>query len=74
MSEQPPETAPEPLARGRFSLYVTPSGGYHIAFVVDGTDETRHIEVPGAAIKMAEKLTGIPNPIKKGFLGASQRS
>jgi hypothetical protein len=52
----------EPIARGRFSLYVTPDGGYHIAALIDGEDNERHAEIPGAALKMAGMLGG-KNPM-----------
>lgn len=54
---------PQPLMRGRFSLYETPSGGYHVAYQADGEDETRHLEIPGQALKMARMLSEGGNPM-----------
>jgi hypothetical protein len=56
---------PEPFMKGKFSLYETPDGGYHIAYKEDGEDtETKHIEIPGYIAQMAKKMGNgnIPNP------------
>jgi hypothetical protein len=60
MSELTPQ--PEPFLRGTFALYETPDGGYHIAYKPDGEEDTRHAEIPGAALKMAQALSGSKNP------------
>lgn len=52
----------EPILKGKFALYITPDGGYHLAFRPDGEDEDKHMHVPGAAIKLAEKMSGMKNP------------
>jgi hypothetical protein len=39
---------------GRFTLYETPDGGYHIAYVADGQDDTRHLEIPAFLVRMAK--------------------
>ena len=54
--------APEPFMKGTFSVYNTPDGGYHIAYKLEGEDETNHAEIPGAALKMASALSGTKNP------------
>jgi hypothetical protein len=61
MSENTPQE-PTPFLRGRFSLYNTPDGGYHIAYQADGEDDTKHVQIPGAVLKMAERLSGAKNP------------
>jgi hypothetical protein len=53
---------PQAFIRGRFSIYETPDGGFHIAAIFDGEDETRHTEIPGAMLKMAGMLGG-GNPL-----------
>ena len=44
---------PEPILMGRFNLFNTPDGGYHIAYIPDGSDETQHLEIPAMVVKMA---------------------
>lgn len=59
---------PEAFMKGKFSLYNTPDGGYHIAYKEDGDDtETKHIEIPGHIAKMAKMMGDghIPNPFNK---------
>lgn len=62
---------PEPLARGRFSVYETPQGGLHLAYRVDGEAEDRHAEIPSAVIKMAKAASngnaGNPLAMLKGL-------
>jgi hypothetical protein len=41
---------PAHLFSGRFSLFETPGGGYHLAYTPDGDEEARHIEIPAAAV------------------------
>jgi hypothetical protein len=58
MSEAAIETAstsPEPFMRGRFSLYQEAGGGVHLAYQVDGEDETRHVPLPAAAMAAARQ-------------------
>jgi hypothetical protein len=42
------------LMHGRFSLYETPEGGYHIAYALDNTADTRHLEIPAMVVRMAK--------------------
>lgn len=67
-------TPPEPWLKGRFTLYETPDGGTHIAYIADGEDETRHIEIPGFIVKNARDFAaGKLNPftvIKEMMSGA----
>lgn len=65
---------PEPVMKGRFTLYETPAGGFHIAYLPDGADDTRHLEIPGAIVGLAKasaegKLS--PMAMAKAFMGAS---
>lgn len=50
--------ADELLAKGRFSVYSTKDGGYHLAYLVDGADEddVRHIHIPGMHVKMLARM------------------
>lgn len=57
--------APEPALKGRFNLWEMQDGGFHIAYIPDGTDETRHLEIPGMVIRMARmSAEGKLNPMK----------
>jgi hypothetical protein len=59
MSEQ---TTPEAIMKGRFNLFQTPDGGFHIAYQKDeeyrGPDEPdiMHIDVPGFVIQGAKMM------------------
>ena len=65
IAEAPEPAAPEPALKGRFTLYDTPEGGYHIAYQADGEDETRHLEIPGMVIRMARaSAEGKLNPFQ----------
>lgn len=56
---------PEPFLKGRFTLYETPDGGMHIAYLPDGDTETRHMEVPAFVIQNGRALAeGKLNPFK----------
>jgi len=55
---------PDPLINGRFSLYETPEGGYHIAWTADGDTTTNHLEVPAFLVRMAKAgAEGKLNPV-----------
>ena len=62
MAENPP-SEPQPVLRGKFSVYETPDGGYHIAYITDGQEDTNHLQIPGSALRMAAKLSGSKNPL-----------
>jgi len=56
---------PEPILKGRFNLYETPDGGFHIAYVADDETETRHLEIPAMVVRMARlSAEGRLNPVK----------
>lgn len=57
---------PDPLMKGRFTLYETPNGGYHIAYLPDGEgEETRHLEIPGTIVHLARLgAEGKLSPVK----------
>lgn len=56
---------PDPILKGRFNLYETPDGGYHIAYLPDGDDETKHFEIPAMVIRMARMAAdGKMNPAR----------
>lgn len=48
---------PVPAVSGRFTVYPTPDGGYHVAYLADGEDPaaTRHLEVPPMLVAIARK-------------------
>ena len=48
MSETPPESF-----SGTYTLYHKPDGGIHIAYLVDGDEETKHLDLPGALMQAA---------------------
>lgn len=51
--------------KGRFNLWETPEGGYHIAYILDDTEDTRRLEIPGMVIRMAKLASeGKLNPGK----------
>lgn len=50
--------APEPLSKGRYSIYETPDGGYHLAYRPDGADEDGHMQIPAAIVRMAKAGAG----------------
>ena len=52
---------PTPLMRGRFSLYETVQGGYHLTWRAEGEDVDQHAEVPPMVVKLARK--GGMNPM-----------
>lgn len=47
----------EPIVTGRFTVYETPSGGYHIVYRGDNETEndTHHLDIPPALVTMARK-------------------
>jgi hypothetical protein len=50
---------------GRYALYDTPDGGIHIAYEIEGTGDTKHIEVPGSVLRMVQMLeNGSMSPAK----------
>ena len=56
---------PEPMLKGRFNMWETPEGGFHIAYIADGTDETRHLDIPGMVVRMSRLAAeGKLNPAK----------
>lgn len=59
------ESTPEPFLKGRFNMWETPEGGYHIAYVPDDSAETRHLEIPGMVVRMGKLASeGKLNPVK----------
>lgn len=54
-------TMPEPFLKGRFNLFETPIGGFHLSYRVDGEEEDRHMEIPPV---IAEMMQGKVHPIK----------
>lgn len=72
MNEAPQKIVIDPKMKGRFALYDTPDGGFHIAYQQDDSEKVEHIEVPGKIIKMAQMLeSGGMNPAKmlKAMMG-----
>ncbi len=47
--------APVPVMRGRFAVYDTPDGGYHLTYQLEGEEEPQHMEFPGMFVNLAKK-------------------
>lgn len=63
-----PETPPERLIGGVFTLYATPAGGVHVALRLDHEDEDRHVDVPAMLVKAAGiRLGGDPVAVLRGL-------
>lgn len=50
-----------PTMKGRFNLFKTPDGGFHVAYVKDPTEdepepETQHIDIPGSIVRASQML------------------
>lgn len=56
-------TPPEALMKGRFSLFETPDGGYHLSYRPDGEDTDQHVEIPGVYVKLMRRHSGSRNPL-----------
>jgi len=58
-------TPPVPRQAGRYNLFDTPDGGLHIAYTIDGSETTEHIDVPGKILAMAKMMeSGSMSPMK----------
>lgn len=51
------QSVPVPFMKGRFNVYETPDGGFHIAYQKDGTEEIEHINLPGPLIRAAQMMS-----------------
>jgi hypothetical protein len=68
----------EPIMKGRFNLFRTPDGGFHVAYQKDeeyrqeDEDDILHIEIPGMVIQAAEMASQGANPLTllKKVMGA----
>lgn len=58
MTEQTPATEPEAVLKGRFAVYETADGGYHLTYQPDGQTEPQHVDLPGFYVKQAMKMAG----------------
>lgn len=68
-------SVPVPFMQGRFNVYETPDGGYHIAYKKDGEEKVEHIELPGPLLRAAQMLSeGKLNPMAalKMFMGGNK--
>lgn len=54
---------PKLVARGVFSLYVTPAGGLHLAYRNEGEDEDRHMPIPAAVVTLATQAQNGRGPM-----------
>jgi hypothetical protein len=52
-----PGTEPQHLFDGKFSLFQNPDGGFHLSYRVDGEDEDKHINFPGAMMAAAKAMS-----------------
>ena len=51
--------APQPILRGRFSIFETPAGGYHLTWRAEdaeGPDADQHIPIPPHMVKLARTM------------------
>lgn len=53
-----------PVLAGRFAIFTTPDGGYHLAYRPDESEEDEHVQIPGFYVKLMRKRAG-----SKGLLG-----
>lgn len=51
-------SVPEPVLKGRFAIYETPDGGFHLAYRPDESEEDQHVEIPGLYVKLMRRKTG----------------
>lgn len=51
-------TPPEPILQGKFAIFETADGGYHLTYRPDTEDEDKHVNIPGFYVKMAMKQAG----------------
>lgn len=59
------ETTPDAVIKGRFALYETPDGGYHLTYQPDGEPDAKHVQIPGFYVKMALKQAGGKGGLRK---------
>ncbi len=45
---------PQLIMNGKFSVYETQEGGLHVAYIPDGDQDARHLEIPALIVKMAK--------------------
>jgi hypothetical protein len=50
----PEATRTEAKWSGKFNVFETPNGGYHLVYVLRGETEARHFAVPAYLVKMAD--------------------
>lgn len=61
---------PTPILSGRFAIYETPAGGYHLAYrTEEGPDEDQHFDVPAHLVKVFNHIGGNPRGIMGRLLG-----
>jgi len=69
--------APEPIQRGRYSIYEADDGGYVLAWQPDGSEETGRRHIPGWLVKMAEAQAagegGVMDKVKAAIGGVMNR-
>lgn len=65
---------PEAKLTGRFAIYDTPDGGFHIAYIPDGSKDTQHLEIPAMLVRMGRLAAeGKLNPMQalKGLMNGA---
>lgn len=67
------ETSPGPelIVEGKFAIYQTPNGGYHLVYRPSTSEEDHHFEVPAAASAIFQQVMGGASP--GGFMGRMLR-
>lgn len=58
MAKTPKPTEPlVPLIRGRFAVYETPDGGYHLSYRPDNAAEDEHVQIPGVHVTLMRRIS-----------------
>ena len=56
MTEVVPTDVPAPLARGTYAIYETPTGDRVLAYRPEGEEQSGQFVIPGAAIRILERI------------------
>lgn len=51
-------TEPAPFLKGKFAIYETKDGGYHLVYRPDNVEEDQHVEIPGMYVKLMNSKMG----------------
>lgn len=62
---------PVPMVEGKFAIYTTPGGGYHLVYRPTTAEEDHHFEIPDAAAALLNQVMGGDAPT--GIMGRMLR-